>query len=211
MNKIIENLNWRYAAKSFDSTKSVSEEDLQTIFEAFRLTASSFGLQPWKLFAVKSQDLKEQLLPHSWNQKQVVQAPYVLVFARNDNTAEQVINEGLDNIVDVKWITRQDLQGLEDVMKNFTWSMWGEDNVKNWYTRQVYIALGNILNVLAELKIDSCAMEWIIPEKYDEVLGLKEKWYASIFALPIGYRNEDDKYSSAEKVRFPLEKVTEIL
>jgi nitroreductase len=42
MTKIIDSLNWRYATKSFDITKKVSEEDLNIIIDAFRLTPSSF-------------------------------------------------------------------------------------------------------------------------------------------------------------------------
>jgi len=42
MNKIIENLNWRYATKVFDKNKKVSKEDFETILESFRLTPSSF-------------------------------------------------------------------------------------------------------------------------------------------------------------------------
>ena len=42
MNSIIEKLNWRYATKAFDENKKVSEKDLNTIIEAFRLTPSSF-------------------------------------------------------------------------------------------------------------------------------------------------------------------------
>jgi len=39
---LIENLNWRYATKSFDTSKKVSESDLSEIIEVFRLTPSSF-------------------------------------------------------------------------------------------------------------------------------------------------------------------------
>lgn len=61
MNKIIEDLNWRYATKAFDPTKDIVEKDLETILEAFRLSASSFGLQPWKLFVVKNKEKKTSI------------------------------------------------------------------------------------------------------------------------------------------------------
>ena len=65
MNKNIENLNWRYATKAFDVSKKISNEDLETIIEAFRLTPSSLGLQPWKLVIVQNQSIKESLVEHS--------------------------------------------------------------------------------------------------------------------------------------------------
>jgi nitroreductase len=61
------------------------------------------------------------------------------------------------------------------------------------------------------MRIDSCAMEGIVPQKYDEILELDQKWFSTVVALPIGYRSEEDKYASLAKVRFPVEKMTEII
>jgi nitroreductase len=102
MNKIIEDLNWRYATKAFDPTKNITQEQLKTILEAFRLSASSFGLQPWKLFVVKNQEKKQALLEHSWYQKQVVDAPYHLVFARNDADTDTLVQEFIDDIAQTR-------------------------------------------------------------------------------------------------------------
>ena len=85
MNKIIENLNWRYAAKAFDTSKKVSKEDLDTIIEAFRLTPSSFGLQPWKLVVVQDQSVKDTLVEHSWGQQHISNCSDLLVLARKNN------------------------------------------------------------------------------------------------------------------------------
>ncbi|MFT6604101.1 MAG: nitroreductase, partial [Bacteriovoracaceae bacterium] len=73
---IIESLNWRYATKEFDRTKKVSSEDLETITECLRLTASSFGLQPWKFLIISNQEVKDSLLEHSWGQKQVTECSH---------------------------------------------------------------------------------------------------------------------------------------
>jgi nitroreductase len=79
---ILEDLNWRYATKEFDAARPVSPEDLETLLDALILSPSSFGLQPWKFVVVENQELKDQLLPHSWHQKQVVQAGHVIVLCR---------------------------------------------------------------------------------------------------------------------------------
>jgi len=71
MTKIIDSLNWRYATKSFDTTKKVGEDELNKIIEAFRLTPSSFGLEPWKLIVVENADLKSKLVEQSYGQTQV--------------------------------------------------------------------------------------------------------------------------------------------
>lgn len=210
MNKIIQDLNWRYATKLFDSTKEVSEKDLETILEAFRLSASSFGLQPWKLFVVKNSEKKQALLEHSWFQKQVVDAPYHLIFARNDTDNETLVQEFIDDIAQTRNVTTESLEEYKQMMLGFLSRMSVEE--KNiWANKQIYIALGSLMVVLAEMKIDSCAMEGINPAKYDEILGLAEKWFSTVVALPIGYRSADDKYADLAKVRFPIEKMTEII
>jgi len=50
-------------------------------------------------------------------------------------------------------------------------------------------------------------MEGFIPEKYDEVLGLKEKNLSSVLVLPIGYRAEDDIMTHQNKVRKNVDEI----
>lgn len=210
MKKIIEDLNWRYATKAFDPTKDITENDLETILEAFRLSASSFGLQPWKLFVVKNREKKQALLEHSWFQSQVVDAPYHLVFARNNSDTDVLVQEFVDDIAQTRWVTTESLEEYKQMMLGFL-SRMSEEEKNTWANKQIYIALWNLMTVLAEMRIDSCAMEWIIPNKYDEILGLTQKWFSTVVALPIGYRSESDKYADLAKVRFPIDKMTEII
>ena len=71
----------------------------------------------------------------------------------------------------------------------------------NWTAKQVYIALGNAMQAVAELQIDSTPMEGIEPEKYDEVLGLNEKGLTTAVVLAIGYRSDEDAMQHLAKVR----------
>ena len=61
MNTFVENQNWRYATKQFDAAKKISPADLETLKEAVRLSASSYGLQPYRVIIVESAELKEKL------------------------------------------------------------------------------------------------------------------------------------------------------
>jgi nitroreductase len=54
-------------------------------------------------------------------------------------------------------------------------SRMSEEEKNIWANKQIYIALGNLMTVLAEMRIDSCAMEGIVPQKYDEILELDQK------------------------------------
>ena len=140
MNKIIENLNWRYATKEFNPTKKVSAEDLETIVEAFRLTASSFGLQPWKLFIIENQDTRNKLLEHSYYQKQVVDASHVLVFARSTANSETLVQEFVEDTAESRGVEITSLEDYKQMMLGFLGRM-DESQYKIWAEKQLYIAL----------------------------------------------------------------------
>ena len=56
---IIDSLKWRYAVKKFDTEKHLSEKQINTLKEAFNLTATSYGLQATKLIVVKNKEIQE--------------------------------------------------------------------------------------------------------------------------------------------------------
>ena len=76
---VIEQLQWRYATKSFDTKRLLSSDQIQTLKQAFNLTATSYGLQTLKLIIVKDKTKRQQLVPHAYNQPQVVDASHLLV------------------------------------------------------------------------------------------------------------------------------------
>ena len=91
MSNYIDDLNWRYAVKQFDASKKVSEEDLQKLIDAVQLSASSYGLQPYKILVIKDQAVKEKLKAAGYNQSQFTDATAVFVFAhQTDFDAELV-------------------------------------------------------------------------------------------------------------------------
>jgi nitroreductase/dihydropteridine reductase len=206
LSNLIEQLNWRYATKSFDPNKKLNESQINTLYEALRLTPSSFGLQPWKFAVVTNQEIKDQLVGHSWNQAQVGEASHVFVLCRISNIDDKFVDNFLDDTVKTRGGSRGDLEGYEKVMKGFLSRM--DENAKAvWAKDQVYIALGNLMTVCAAEGIDACPMEGFVSPEYDKVLGLKEKGLCSSVVCPVGFRNENDKYASIKKVRYSQEEL----
>lgn len=203
---LLESLEWRYATKVFDKNKKVSDTDLADIIEAFRLTPSSFWLQPWKLVVVTDENTRKELLPNSWNQQQIVDASHLLVLTRVENAWEKLVEDYLNNMTQTTGAKREDLKGYEDMMKWFLNGLSLEQ--KNaWADRQVMIASGVMMSLLAQKQIDACPIEGFDRAKYNEILSLNEKGLSSVLVLPIGYRDESDKYSSRPKIRFPKEDI----
>ena len=101
---IIQAMQTRYAAQSFDSNKKVSEADLTTILEALRLTPSGFGLQPWKFVVVENQDLKNQLVPHSYGQAKIADASHLLVLCARTDVDANLAQKHIDAVAKTRGI-----------------------------------------------------------------------------------------------------------
>ena len=204
MSNIVSALEWRYATKKFDENKSVSDTDIERIKDVLRLTPSSFWLQPWKFVIISNKELQKELLPHTFNQNQIVEASHVIVFARKNVLDETMVQDYIDDYLETIWAPEWTLDWYRDMMNGFFVNK-PQDQKENWADKQVYIALGNLMTALADMKIDSCAMWGFIDAKYDEILWLEEKWLSSVVVLPIWYRADDDKHASVPKVRFKNE------
>jgi len=200
MSNFIKNANWRYATKKFDATKKVSDADLQTLKEAIRLSASSYGLQPYQVILVENPELRAQLQPAAWGQAQIIDASHVLVFANVTNIGDAEIDAYLNNMAETRGLPLDALQGYGDFMKSKISTLPVEQR-NIWTSKQTYIALGNLLNAAAELNIDVTPMEGFEPEKVNEILGLNERGLHASLIAPIGYRHADDATQSYAKVR----------
>lgn len=200
---IIESLEWRYACKKFDANKTVSEEKLTLLKQAFNLTATSFGLQPIKLIIIQNKELQQQLVPHSFGQKQVVNASHLLVICIQDSFTLEDIDKYFELEKDIRGTSETIIAPFRKQLKDL-YATKSTIEIQESAIRQAYIALGNLMTVCAIEKIDSCPMEGFIAPKFDEILKLKEKNLRSVLLLPIGYRAKDDFMQKLKKVRKPI-------
>ena len=200
MSDFITNQNWRYATKKFDAAQKISTQDLNTLKEAIRLSSSSYGLQPYKVIIVENPELRAQLQPAAYGQSQVVDASHLIIFANETNVDDETINRYINRISETRGIPAESLAGFGDYMKGGINSM--PQDVKNiWAAKQTYLALGNLLNAAAELKIDITPMEGFVPAKVNEILGLDKLNLNATLMATIGYRHEEDATQHYKKVR----------
>lgn len=201
--EIIESLNWRYATKKFDATKKISQEDLDTLKESLRLTPSSYGLQPWKFLIIENKELRSKLREHSWGQAQVTDASHLFVLCTYTDTTDDFIDAHIRNTAEIRNIDAATLQGYSNFVKAKMTELTAEQK-QTWNSKQAYIALGQLMTVCAELRIDATPMEGFEPEKYNEILGLNERGLHATLVCPVGYRSEEDAAQHTTKVRKPL-------
>ena len=200
---IIDSLKWRYATKRMNS-QVVPSEKIDTLLEAIRLSASGFGLQPYKVFVIDNPELKAQIQPIAYGQPQITESSHVLVFA----AWNEITQEKIDAFIQLVAETRNaPLEALTDYKNAIVGSMLNlpKEIQANWADRQVYLAMGTALAAAAELKIDTTPMEGFVPAKIDELLGLQAQGLHSVLLLTVGYRDESADYmTGAAKVRYPM-------
>ena len=200
MSNFITNANWRYATKKFDTTKKVSKEDLETLKEAIRLSASSFGLQPYRVLIIDNPELRAKLQPAAWGQSQIVDASQLIVFANITNFGETEIDVSIANLTERRGLPVDALKGYGDFMKSKIVAL-PEDVRNTWASKQTYLALGNLMNAASELKIDVTPMEGFEPAQVNEILGLGKLGLNATLLATIGYRHEEDATQHYAKVR----------
>ena len=198
--QILEGLKWRYATKKFDANRLLTTKQLDTLKEAFNLTATSYGLQPIRLVVIQNKELQEQLVPHSWKQRQVVDASHLLVICVENTIDSAYITSYFDRVKEIRDTPDEILKPFKNFMID-TFSKKTTEEMKIWATKQAYLAMGNLLTVCGVEQIDACPMEGFVPEKYDEILGLQAHGLSSVLLLTVGYRAEDDMFADFAKVR----------
>ncbi len=204
--KTIENLEWRYATKQFDSSRKVIQEDLEMLKKAVLLSVSSYGLQLYKILIVEDKKLKERLRGASWNQNQITDSSHLFVFCNYTRVHPTDVDEFIRNVSEVRNVPIQDLEGYRNSMKDAIANK-SEQETQNWLERQPYLALSNLLLACAELKIDACPMEGFISEEYNEILNLKEEGLNACVIAAVGYRSSEDKTQFQPKVRKSKERL----
>lgn len=210
MNNSIEQLQWRYAVKKFDAERLLSTDKIDTLKKAFNLTATSYGLQPITLAIIQNKELQKELVPYSFDQQQVAQASHILVICIQNEVDATYISNYFEQVKKVRGTSEEILNPFKEAIVE-SFSKKEVEEIKEWSKNQAYLALGNLLTVCALEEIDSCPMEGFIPEDYDALLGLNEKGLTSVLVLPVGYRADDDMFSTFKKVRKDMdESVIEI-
>lgn len=202
----IESLQWRYAVKKFDENKSLSKTQIKTLKEAFNLTATSYGLQPLKMVVIQNKEIQQKLVEHSWNQPQVLQASHVLVLCIPKEYSIKDVNLYFDLVKEVRNTPDEVLNPFKKMLTSSIASK-TQDELKTWNKNQAYIALGNLMTVAANERIDSCPMEGFIPEEYDTILELDKHNLTAVLVLPVGFRAKDDYMKDLKKVRKKTEDI----
>ena len=200
---LLSSLNWRYATKKFDPTKTLPKDALDNILEAIRMAPTSSGLQPFEVLVVTDKAVREKLQAAAFDQSQITESSHLLVFAAWDNYTADRINKVFDHAASERGGASATSNAYRERLISTYTPRPAEVNFEH-AARQAYIGLGTALVAAAELKVDSTPMEGFDPAAFDEILALKATGFRSVAVLALGYRDVDkDWLVNLKKVRRP--------
>jgi len=198
--ELINSLNWRYAVKRFDATKRIDTATWEALEQSLVLTPSSYGLQPWKFFVITDEATKAKLPEMSWNQQQPKDCSHMVVLAAKRTMDAAYVDRYIASVETGRGLPDGAMDGYRNILHA---TVAGMDAHLDWNSRQVYIALGQLMVAAAVLGVDACPMEGIVPDHYDALLGIADSEYTTVVGCALGYRHPEDKQAEAAKIRFP--------
>ena len=208
--ELLDKLNWRYAAKAMNG-KKVPEDKITRILEAARLAATSSGLQPFEIFVVKNQEIKEKIRPIAWNQSVVTDCSHLLVFAAWDTYTVERINYMFDLTNEIRGFKNEGWENYRQMLLGMYPQKDAEENF-NHAAKQAYIAFSHAIIAAAYEGVDATPLEGFEPDAVDTILGLREKGLRSAVLLPLGYRAEDEDWLvNLVKVRKPMQELVTVV
>jgi nitroreductase len=198
-----ERLEWRYATKKYDPSRSVPPDVISRIVEAVRLAPTSSGLQPFELFVVQSPEIRAKIRVAAWDQAQITDCSHLLVFAAWEDITAERVNMMFDLTNEVRGFKNEGWENYRQKLLGIVSAQGAEGNHQA-AARQSYIGLGVAVVAAAFEQVDSTPMEGFDPAVVDEILDLRSKRLRSVVMLAIGYRAaEGDWLVNLKKVRRP--------
>ncbi|SIQ67140.1 Nitroreductase [Chryseobacterium sp. RU37D] len=201
----LEALSRRYSVKKFNK-KIIPQEKLHNILESGKLSASSQGLQPYKVFIVQTEEMKQKLIPAFYNPSQISTCSHLIVIISKKTLDENYINGYFRHISEVRETTLENLELFRKSINQHI-NQKTQDEILNWAEKQSYIVLANLMYAAAIEDIDTCPMEGFRQDIIEDILNINPETEKVTVTLALGYRSEEDHFQHMKKVRKPNEKL----
>ncbi len=198
-----DSIEQRRAARAFKSDP-IPEAILGEILRLGMRSPSGYNLQPWRFIVVREQENKEKLKACAFNQRQVGEAPVVLICCGdrrvgNSDYIESVIQMGIDaGGVNEQFanVMREQIPALFEYHPCF-------ENLEAWTNRHTMLAVAHIMIVAKSYGVDSCPMEGFVTTQVKEAFQIPAEVDVCC-VLPMGYADDPFKQYGG---RFEIDQV----
>jgi nitroreductase len=209
----LEAMKYRHACKEFDGSKKISDTEFNNILEIGRLSPSSFGMEPWKFVVVQNEALREKLKAFSWGaQGQLPSASHFMIILARKPKSMKYGSDYVNGMLEYKGLPEDVValykQFYEQFQKVDFNLLESDRTLFDWASKQIYIALGNMMTGAATMGIDSCPIEGFdineMDRFLDNELGIDSTEFGATVMAAFGYRKDEPR----DKSRLPMEDVT---
>jgi len=207
---IVDGLKWRYATKRFDVNKKLSKDQIEYLKQAVNYIPSSYGLQPYKVLVVEDGEIRKRLSEAAYGQPAITEASQLFIFVNYTEYGTEKVDEFLKLGAETNNYPVEKTENYKNMINGVISSL-SKVQLSNWTAKQAYIGLGALICAASEQQIDICPMEGFDKEKFDEILGLKERNLTSACIGAVGFRSPEDTNQFLKKVRKPMEELFEII
>lgn len=182
----------RRAARSF-RPDPIPDDVLAEIFRLGTRAPSGYNLQPWRFIVVREQENKNKLRACAFDQRQVSEAPVVLICCgdrriNNSDYIESVIQLGKDN--------QAVNDAFADVMRSAIPQLFEYkpcfESIEAWTNRHTMLAVAHLLIVAKSFGVDSCPMEGFVSAQVKEAFNIPAEVDVCCL-VPMGYAAEPFK------------------
>lgn len=177
----------------------ISEQEIRSLIDIARRAPSPFNVQPWRLIAIRDEEMRAKLMAVSFNQPQVGAAPVVFVLTSDMEDfmqhVEEVIHPGLPD--------ERKPKEAENV--HATFEKMGVDGRRTWGRQMSYIFLGYLLLAAESLDYGTSPMLGFEPDKVRDLLSLPETTEISAL-ISLGRKAED----GFAQHRHPVDRILQI-
>ena len=165
----------RRAARAFkrDLIPSVI---LQEILRLGLQAPSGYNLQPWRFIIVRSLENKQKLRACASNQRQVEEAPVVLICC-GDRRVNQ--SDYIESVIELGKSEAAINDAYADFIRSSIPALFEKhtsfESQEAWINRQTMLAVGYLMVVAQSYGVDSCPMEGFVTTQVKEAFKIPEE------------------------------------
>ncbi|MEQ8753048.1 MAG: nitroreductase family protein [Coleofasciculus sp. G1-WW12-02] len=162
----------RRAARSF-RPDAIPEAILTEIFRLGVRSPSGYNLQPWRFVVVRESANREKLKACAFNQRQVGEAPVVLICC-GDRRINQ--KEYIESVIQLGQATGAANDAYADMMRSAIPQLFENkpsfDSLEAWTNRHTMLAVAHLMIVAKSFGVDTCPMEGFATAQVKEAFNI---------------------------------------
>lgn len=182
----------RRAARSF-SSEPIPQATLQEILRLGVRSPSGFNLQPWRFVVVREQENREKLQGCAFGQRQVGEAPVVLICCGDRRVFQsQYIESVIDLGKEAGAVNEDYANYMRSSIPSFAENAPSFESIEAWTNRHTMLAVAHLMIVAKSFGVDSCPMEGFVTSQVKEAFNIPHEVDICCL-LALGYAKEPFK------------------